>query len=76
MTTTSEATTALTSMTGRTQSFALDPFRVNAITATVARARELADDLTPSQRAMRDAALSQVDALRATGLYSLSPRQR
>ncbi|MGN6204114.1 hypothetical protein [Humibacter sp.] len=60
----------------RTMSFAYNPMRANPIVQAVAHARALADDLTPSQRSMRDNALAKVAALRATGLYSMAPRER
>ena len=60
-----------------TMSMSHDPLRVNPIRASVARARQLADEsLTPQQRAIRDRGRATVDSLVASGFYSLSHRQR
>lgn len=64
------------SMTAQTQTFSLDPMRVNPVRATVARARALADDLTPGQLAVRERGRQLRDAALATGLYSLAPTSR
>ena len=61
------------SMTARTMSMTLDPLQQNPITAVVASIRAMQDDLTPRQREIRENNERRVDALLATGLYSLSP---
>jgi hypothetical protein len=65
------------SMTGRTTSFdaRTTSFSANPVVAAVARIRALQDDLTPRQREIRDADNRRVDAMLATGAFSLAPRR-
>lgn len=51
-----------------------DPTQQNSIVSAVQRIRTLQDDLTPRQRAVRDAGRQQVAALMASVHYSLAPR--
>jgi len=64
-------------MTAHTQSMTLgaNPLRQNPIVAAVESIRAMQDDLTPRQREIRDNGRRRVDALVASGLYSLSPQQ-
>lgn len=60
-------------MTGRTMSMTLDPTLQNPITSIVASMRATHDDpaLLPNGGRVRDAGRRRVDALMASGLYSL-----
>ncbi|KJL26209.1 hypothetical protein RL72_01144 [Microbacterium azadirachtae] len=66
------------SMTARTMNMTartIDPMRQNPITSIVAGIRDLQAGLSPAGGAVRDAGRREVDALVATGLYSLAPRR-
>ncbi|GAA1161518.1 hypothetical protein F6W69_06060 [Microbacterium oxydans] len=62
-------------MTARTMSMTLDPMRANPVTSAVASIRDLQTSLAPSGGAVRETGRRQVDALVATGLYSVTPRR-
>lgn len=65
-------------MTGRTMSMTaqtIDPLRENPVTAVIASIRGFQTALSPSGGAVREAGRRDVDALVATGLYSVAPRR-
>lgn len=64
-------------MTGRTMSMTartVDPLRENPIVVAADSIRGLQASLSPSGGAVREAGRRHVDALVASGLYSLAPR--
>lgn len=62
------------SMTGSTISMTMGAAITNPIRDVVVAARRAQADLTPRQRAVRDQARAQVEALRASGHFSLARR--
>ena len=62
-------TRTLTTRTTRT----IDPLKENPIRSLVGSIRAMETSLTPAQQAIADRDRARVDALIATGVYSLSP---
>lgn len=68
-------TTTTQSMTARTMSMTMiDATHQNPVRAAVASIRGAQNDLTPRQQEIRDAGRRRVDALIASGQYSLARR--
>ena len=55
----------------------VDPLKVNPVTESVKRLRAMSGPgpLTPAQQAVRDRGRAHVNALVASGLYSLDPKR-